>query len=378
MKDLEKINRLKQDLHNTVRELSNTYEELALLYRVSEELAGLTVEEICGVILKEVSVVTDVKIAVIFFYDDKSKNFYTKGFKGIWSPEYLTEDLIEILYKGLQSNKPIIFNKNLCMKCSNSRPSFKSALVAPIKGKKSHIGVLFLADKNNTDEFFTGEIKLIQTLLAFVGLFVENALLIEQMQKFLLSAIKALVKALESTSEWTAGHSERVTQYAVAIGKMMGLPLEDIKRLKMCALLHDIGKIAIPKEILNKKGKLETNEWEEIKRHPIIGATILGEMDYFEDVSECVKCHHEHYDGTGILGLKGEKIPLYARIVAVADAFDAITSDRPYRKRFPISEAIKKIINGSGKQFDPTVVDAFLKWAYSTYNIKLSDHKINT
>ena len=136
-----------------------------------------------------------------------------------------------------------------------------------------------------------------------------------------------------------------------------------MEKLKICALLHDIGKIATPKEILNKNGRLNEGEWYEIKRHAGLGAEILVELKQFGEIILSVKYHHEHWDGReGIFGLKGDEIPLMARILTVADAFDAMTSDRPYRQMKTKAEAIKEIVRCSGTQFDPSVVTAFLEW----------------
>ena len=136
-----------------------------------------------------------------------------------------------------------------------------------------------------------------------------------------------------------------------------------IEKLKISALLHDIGKIATPKEILNKDGCLEAHEWAEIKRHPGMGAEILVELKQFKDVIQSVKYHHEHWDGRkGIYGLREEQIPFMARILAVADAFDAMTSDRPYRSMLTKEAAVAEIARCSGTQFDPVVVEAFLRW----------------
>ena len=130
------------------------------------------------------------------------------------------------------------------------------------------------------------------------GLAIENAFLYSELETLLVGAIRCLVKALEATSHWTAGHTERVTEYAVEIGKIMDLEPEMLEKLKICSLLHDIGKIATPKEILNKGSKLNESEWLEIKRHPIVGAEILEELKQFKDVILGIKYHHEHWDGS--------------------------------------------------------------------------------
>lgn len=370
MKDSE-IERLKGDLQATIRELSSTYEEISLLYKLSEEFAGLSVEEICDVMLSEITSLINVELAVILFWDEETDAFILKKSKGSMDDSFISGNINNMFYESMKKNRPTV----ICNIKENIEPfniPLRSMLLIPFKGKKKILGLLLVANKKESDEFFSGEIKLLQSITSLAGVFIENALLSEQMQEFLLGAIKAFVKALESTSAWTAGHTERVTEYSLAIGRVMNLSMDDLEKLRICALLHDIGKIATPNEILNKVGKLEEHEWREIRRHPIVGSDILSEMTQYIDVIQCIRYHHERYDGTGLLGLKGEQIPLFARILAVADAFDAMTSDRPYRKRFPMEKAVTEIANNAGKQFDPEVVKAFLKWVKSAYNIEPS------
>ena len=143
----------------------------------------------------------------------------------------------------------------------------------------------------------------------------------------------------------------------------MGLSGKNLERLRICSLLHDIGKIAVPREILNKNDVLTEEEEKEIRRHPLIGAEILGGFAQLQDVVQGIKYHHEWWDGgNSLLGLKGEDIPLCARILAVADSFDAMSSDRPYRRKKTQDETIDEINKLAGRQFDPMVVEAFMKW----------------
>jgi putative nucleotidyltransferase with HDIG domain len=201
----------------------------------------------------------------------------------------------------------------------------------------------------------------------------ENAILSREVQSFLIGVIRSFVRALEASSEWTAGHTERVTGYAVAVGRLLGFSPAQIERLRICSLLHDIGKIATPDEILNKDEQLSEEEWEKIRQHPVIGAEILSELRGFIDVVDCIRYHHERYDGKGLHGLKGDDIPLKARILAVCDAFDAMTSDRPYRRRLSAEEAIAEIEKEIGRQFDPEIANVFSSWIRSSYGIKPSD-----
>jgi HD-GYP domain-containing protein (c-di-GMP phosphodiesterase class II) len=205
---------------------------------------------------------------------------------------------------------------------------------------------------------------------------IQNARLFQDLDEQLLKnknlflqTVFALSSAIEAKDLYTQGHTERVTHYSLTVAtelksmdKINGM---DTKRffenLRISSLLHDIGKIGIPEAILNKKDELSEEEREQIKRHPLIGARILSEVDEFYEPILGVKYHHERYDGTGYPdGLKGEEIPLIARVIAVADTFDAMTTHRPYRTSLPKEEVISIIQKESCRQFDPAIVEAFL------------------
>ncbi len=175
-----------------------------------------------------------------------------------------------------------------------------------------------------------------------------------------LDILEALIESLEARDEYTAGHSRRVSQYSVWIGEKIGLAAPDLERLRIGALLHDIGKIGIPDAVLLKDGRLTEDEFATIKKHPEIGVRILERIGAFGEYLGAVGLHHENHDGTGYpKGLRGDEIPMDARIIHVADAYDAMTSNRPYRNRMP-EEKVRRIIREcSGTQFDPAVVAAF-------------------
>jgi len=173
--------------------------------------------------------------------------------------------------------------------------------------------------------------------------------------------VMALSGALDARDKYTAGHSRRVMEYAVGIAKHLGLPEKDIGRLKISALMHDIGKVGIPDAILHKESRILDKEFNVIKKHPGIGANILETIGAFKDLVPIVYHHHERFDGMGYpQGIYGEQIPLCARIIAVADSFDAMTSTRPYRKALPVETALLEIELNGGKQFDPLVSDVFI------------------
>ncbi len=183
----------------------------------------------------------------------------------------------------------------------------------------------------------------------------------EELENAYLESIQTLRYTVDAKDTYTRGHSDRVSEYSVLIGKHLGLSENDLKTLRVGGLFHDIGKIGVPDSILLKEGKLSDNEYSEVKNHPSIGAHILSGASIFKDIIPIVKHHHERYDGHGYPSqLSGENIPYFARITAIADSFDAMTSKRAYRDSMPIDKVISEFENGKGTQFDPKLTDLFL------------------
>ena len=189
---------------------------------------------------------------------------------------------------------------------------------------------------------------------------------IERLNEMSWSTLEALGRTIDANSPWTAGHSDRVTRLSMAIGRRMGLGPEDIDRLHRGGLLHDIGKIGISPAILDKPGPLTSAEMALVRQHPVVGARILEPIDAFADVIGIVRHHHERFNGQGYPGgLAGKQIPKLARVAAVADVYDALVSERPYRARWEVDRAVRYIAHSRNIHFDPEVVAAFLELAAS-------------
>lgn len=192
----------------------------------------------------------------------------------------------------------------------------------------------------------------------------------EQLVKSYLESIEILRYTVEAKDTYTRGHSERVSEYSMLIGKRLGLSQSDIRTLKIGGLFHDIGKIGISDSILLKKGKLTPEEYNEIKKHPTIGKNILSNAAIFQDIIPIVLYHHERYDGKGYPeGLADKDIPLLARIVCVADSFDAMTSRRSYRNKLDLDYVRNEIKSKSGTQFDPVIATTFLDLLNNDYRL---------
>jgi len=195
-----------------------------------------------------------------------------------------------------------------------------------------------------------------------VAVALSNATLIEEMEQLNWGTLKALARTVDAKSSWTAGHSTRVTEMALKIGSVLGLSPKKLDKLHRAALLHDIGKVGVPVAILDKPGALDDKEYGIIKKHPSIGARILEPIVSYKEIIPMVLQHHERFDGKGYPGgLSGDEIDMGARILAVADVYDALKSDRPYRDGWAVERVVDLISEEAGRQFDPNVVEAFLE-----------------
>jgi putative nucleotidyltransferase with HDIG domain len=205
------------------------------------------------------------------------------------------------------------------------------------------------------------EKRLLETLASQAAIAIENARLFEDTQRTYYDTLKSLAGALEARDAYTQGHSQRVAELSLKLAENLGVDEAERKEIYSAALLHDIGKIGIRDEVLHKPGDLSEEEMETIRSHPIFGDAILAPLKFLGNVTGMVKHHHERWDGKGYPdGLAGQSIPLASRIVAVADTYDALTSNRPYRSRRTHDEAMEIIRDQIGQQFDPGVVDALL------------------
>ena len=241
------------------------------------------------------------------------------------------------------------------------RSGIKSFLILPIFLNEKLTAVVIIG-RLKAKVYSEEDITQARQMADQVAVALSNANLIEELNQLNWGTLKALARAVDAKSSWTAGHSERVTEMALEIGSALGLTPKELDNLHRGALLHDIGKIGVPVAVLDKPGKLDDEEYRIIKRHPQIGARILEPIAAYEEIIPIVLQHHERYDGKGYPdGLSGDAIDIGARILAVADVFDALKSDRPYREGWALERAIDLITQEAGRQFDPDVVKAFLK-----------------
>ena len=235
-------------------------------------------------------------------------------------------------------------------------------IALPLKVKDKPFGVLNLHLSREKESFTDYDLKFLTLLAGEAAITLENIKLYESIENFYLEMVQTLARVIDAKDAYTGDHAGRARHKARALAEELHMPEQMIKYVEYAALLHDIGKIGIDGGILAKPGRLTDAEYLEIKKHPAIGYQILSPIHFLGPVSQMVLYHQEWYNGTGYPeGLKGEEIPLGARIVATIDSWDAMMSDRPYRKALPRETAVSELTKGAGKQFDPKVVEAFLK-----------------
>jgi HD-GYP domain-containing protein (c-di-GMP phosphodiesterase class II) len=267
-----------------------------------------------------------------------------------------------------RENKPVLvadaqndprFCKRLYTKNENK---IKSIIAVPLKTKDKVIGVIEVVNKNNNESFNEEDVDMLEALSNQAAVAIENGKLYTNLRELFINTVRSLVVAIETKDVYTSGHSERVTLFAEMIAEELGFTPDELEKLNLAATLHDIGKIGIDDAILRKPSKLTPAEYGEIKKHPGFAANILDTVPQLKDIMPAVRHHHERYDGLGYPdGLKGEDIPYFARIIAVADTFDAMNSSRPYRQAQSFNVCLEELKRCAGTQFDPEITAAAVK-----------------
>lgn len=245
-------------------------------------------------------------------------------------------------------------------RCLGSSRIFSSVMCTPLKNLDKTVGYV-CAGSLKRREYRARDLKLLTTLSEQTAVALEKAQLHDRLKETFYATVRTLAETIEKRDPYTGNHTRRVVDYSLAIAEGLGLPEEYHVRLELAAALHDIGKLGVRDDVLLKDGPLSSEEFAQMKQHPTYGEEILKHIKHLEDVVPGVKYHHERCDGKGYpYGLQGEEIDITARIIAVADSFDAMTTDRPYRKRLALDAACNELIKYSGTQFDAAVVEAFL------------------
>jgi HD-GYP domain-containing protein (c-di-GMP phosphodiesterase class II) len=352
------------ELRNKISVLERKVFELISVNNIGKAITSeLKLDTLLEVILTKICELIEVDAAMLALSNDREELEITlvRGLPKSCLGSGFALD-VEVAYRAALSNDEPLVIPDLD---SSSRLSvFKldqrmvSAVLIPLKTHKEKVGLLVL---NSTERhsFNHEHVLLLSTFGAQAAIAIVNAKLYENLKSTLVGVVASLSTALEAKDPYTEGHSTRVAEYAVAIGQKMGLGAAALEEIENAGLIHDIGKIGVPESIICKRDTLTSDEWEQMRRHPQHGENIASPVPFLAAVVPGVKSHHERFDGKGYPeGIAQERIPLMARILAVADTFDAITSRRPYREARSPQEALMEIQAHSGTQFDPKIVRA--------------------
>ena len=239
-------------------------------------------------------------------------------------------------------------------------PGLKSLAVVPIGEGHARRGWILSVNAGTNCDFDSGDAQVLSSMAAILGTHVRNVEIFSQHDELLLSFVRSLVSTLDAKDPYTRGHSERVALIARKLGEQLSLPESDLHDIYLSGLLHDLGKIGVDDRVLRKPDQLTDEEFLHIQQHPMIGFQILSQLKSLHQILPGVRSHHESLNGKGYPDrLRGDEIPLMARIIAVADAYDAMCSDRPYRKGMPVAKLEAIFRKGSGEQWDPRVIEAY-------------------
>ncbi len=357
----------KEELATLSANLANTYEELSLLYRISGSMrvtqgAGEFLENICRELLEIIHIQAAGAVLHPREHSGGSEQVVLTG-QAPLSAEQLSELVREHLAPRLASEMRATIENQFAESvgwAGAAASGVRSLIAVPLTSAEKYKGVLIGINKIG-GEFDTIDLKLVSSISSGAAVFLENHHLYEDLQDLLMGMLHALTASIDAKDPYTCGHSRRVALISRKLAELSGFDPERVGRMYLAGLLHDVGKIGMPESVLLKKGRLTDEEYEKVKQHPEVSATILSGIRQMQDVFPAVLYHHERPDGRGYpAGLAGDEIPLEALIVGLADSFDAMSSCRTYREAMPLDEVVAEVRRCSGKQFDPALVDRLL------------------
>lgn len=331
----------------------------------------LDIDDLLDIVLKKAEEVMDAETSSVFRIDEEKKELYFVVARGMTGK--VAKEIRVPVGKGIvgwvaQHGKPLLVadvrKDPRWFKGVDKKTKFttRSIMAVPLIAKGKVIGVAEVLNKRGNRRFNQIDLELFASLGHQIAIAVENAALYKELDELFLASIRAIVEAVDAKDPYTRGHSARVVDYSLIMGQALKLSKDELKKLEVSAILHDVGKIGIPDRILGKPGKLTFEEFAYMKRHPVLGSSIIEPIAELRGLIPYIMHHHERYDGGGYPhGLKGENIPFYARIICIADSFDAMTTDRPYRNKLGMQVAFEELQNNRGSQFDPELVPIFIR-----------------
>jgi putative nucleotidyltransferase with HDIG domain len=378
IRDQIRLTSLEQELDSLSGQLANTYEELSLIYQIS---SGMRINRSATDFFKQACLdlmgVMNVHGMGVALKDQRPEPVLY-GSLGLppGKVHRLAEDLMKIL---IGRKNPLLINDLASDKTfAWMGEHAKQLLAVPLQRQEQVLGCLFALNKE-TGDFDSVDSKLLNSIANESAIYLENAMLFDDVHGLMMGLLHSLTSAVDAKDAYTCGHSERVALLSRHLSQEIGLSEHQVERVYMAGLLHDVGKIGVPEAVLQKPGKLTVEEFEQMKKHPEIGARILQDIKQIKDIIPGVMYHHERFDGKGYpSGLAGETIPIMGRILCLADCFDAMTSNRTYRKALPLEVALIEIRRCSGTQFDPRLAEAFLKIGTEEFRSLIANHQEQT
>jgi len=343
--------------------------KIAMLFEMSRSFSSaIELDMVLDIILEKAGTLLKAKFCVLKLLNKSRKKLIPTSFYGLTKGQKTAMSGFddEIAKKAMSNGAAFVVNDvNTYFKAKV--PAFlketgaRSILGAPLFSNKRKAGVLLFYIPE-VRIFEKEDIGMAEMVASFLSMVIDNTAMLERIRKDYLNTIKTLAKIIDANDPYTAGHCEKVKKYSMIICKEMKLPSRHVNAIKTASILHDIGKIGIDVSVLRKTEKLTEEDWQKIKLHPEIGARIVSQIGFMNEIVPIVKYHHSRFNGGGYPDPKkqGAGIPIGARVLAVADAYDAMTSERPYRKAMSKEEALNELKSCAGLQFDPEVVGAFL------------------
>jgi len=373
--DLKQMNRslmlqLEGEKERLEEKVKDRTRELGLMYKISRDISStLDLDKVLEIIVDRVTKIMDLEICSILLFDPDTRELSIKCAKGLGNDVITLTRLKEgeLISGWVIEHKEGVLVDDIEVDSrfqhrNNEKYYTHSFISVPLLSKDKAIGVLNVNNKKNRQVFTKDDFRFIKAVATEATIGIDNARLYKSLEDSYIRTVSALTSAIDAKDHYTNKHSQHVCQYALLIAKELGLSEGQTKDLEKACMLHDIGKIGVEDEILTKPGKLTPEEWEKMKAHPLKSAEILKPLAFLSEVIKLVEQHHERYDGKGYpAAMKADEISLGARIISVADSFDAMFTNRPYRKALTKEEAVAELKHGSGTQFDPKVVEAFLR-----------------
>jgi HD-GYP domain-containing protein (c-di-GMP phosphodiesterase class II) len=349
--------------------LGRAVERLSTIYKIGLAInSTIDIDRLFNLIVRTTTTTLNATIGYIILYDAENGCLNVTNLIG--SGKLLAPKTAIPMKESSVSTWVIRNRQPILIADINDTPQFdrfsdlgyerKSLICAPLMVKGEIIGTISVVNKSDDSQFNSDEMEMLSTIAAQAAIAIKNATLYDEQQQTYLNTIQALVSAIEASDSYTKGHSERVTRYSLEIGRRLNLSADRMQILERAAILHDIGKIGVDLSLLHKEGKLTSQDIRDLQQHPSIGMHILEPIEFLHDVRVCIGQHHERFDGMGYPNrIRKEEQLLEARILAIADSFDAMTSDRPYRKALSLDVAITELHENAGSQFDPDIVNVF-------------------